>query len=167
MKQKQSVHYVVSCVVAVRIGQHAALENQCMVLTRGHTRNKLDIILSRISVALAGRGYFTVVGMLRQLQSNLSHCTVKSKHLSQVWAWKGLMEHPCARGMRNPDPMHAFCFERSGGIYVQWKQWCTDEAWGQANIACANRADVCLSFVPPCLPRHGFPIKRSAHLGMG
>ena len=60
----------------------------------------------------------------------LSHCTVKSNHLSQVWAWKELMRHQCTRGMRNLDPVHAFCFERSGGIYVQRKQWCTDESWG-------------------------------------
>ena len=91
--------------------------------------NKLDRLCSRIVVGLAGRGYFTFVGMLRQLQSSLSHCTVKSNHLSQVRAWKGLMEHPCAGGMRNRDPVHAFRFEHSGGIYVQWKQWCTDEAW--------------------------------------
>ena len=91
--------------------------------------NKLDRFCSRIVVGLAGRDYFTVVGMLGQLQSSLSYCTVKSNHLSQVWAWKGLMEHPCTRGMRNLDPVHAFCCKRSGSIYVQWKQWCTDEAW--------------------------------------
>ena len=72
-----------------------------------HTTSWIDSF-SRIVVALAGRDYyFTVVGMLRQLQSILSHCTVKSNQLSQVWAWKGLMEHPCTRGMRNLDPAHA------------------------------------------------------------
>ena len=122
----------------------------------GHTHNKLDRFFSRIDVALAGRDYFTVVGMLRQLQSSLLHCTVKSNHLSQVWAWKELMGRPCTRGMRNLDPVHAFRFERSGGIYVQWKQWCTDEFWAKKNIACASRADFYLRFVPPCFPRHGF-----------
>ena len=35
----KSVHYVVSCAVAVRIGQHATLEDRCIVLTRGaHTQ---------------------------------------------------------------------------------------------------------------------------------
>ena len=79
-----------------------------LFLLVGHTHNKLDRLFSRIAVALAGRDYFTVVGMLRQLQPSLSHCTVKSNHLSQVWAWKGLMEHPCTRGMRNLDPVDAF-----------------------------------------------------------
>ena len=102
-----------------------------LFLLVGHTHNKLDRLFSLIAVALAGRGYLTVVGMLRQLQSSLLHCTVKSNHLSQVWAWKELMGHPCTRGMRNLDPVHAFRFERSGGIYVQWKQWCTDESWGK------------------------------------
>ena len=101
-----------------------------LFLRVGHTHNKLDILFERTAVALAGRGYFTVVGMLRQLQSSLLHCTVKSNHLSQVWAWKELMGHPCTRGTRNLDQVHAFRFERSGGICVQWKQWCTDESWG-------------------------------------
>ena len=35
----KSVHYVVTCVVVVRIGQHATLEDRCIVLTRGaHTQ---------------------------------------------------------------------------------------------------------------------------------
>ena len=88
-----------------------------LFLLVGHTQ-QVGYILSRI-VALAGRDYFTVVGMLRQLRSSLLHCTAKSNHLSQVWAWKELMGHPCTRGMRNLDPVHAFRFERSDGIYVQ------------------------------------------------
>jgi hypothetical protein len=65
------------------------------------------------------------------LQSSLLHCTVNSNHLSQVWAWKELMGHPCTRGTRNLDQVHAFRFERSGGIYVQRKQLCTYEPWGK------------------------------------
>ena len=65
-----------------------------LFLLVGHTHNKLDRFFARISVALAGRGYFTVVGMLQQLQSILSHCPVKSNHLRQVWAWKELVGHP-------------------------------------------------------------------------
>jgi len=48
-----------------------------LFLLVGHTRNKLDRFSSRIVVALAGRDYFTVVGMLRQLQPSLPHCTVQ------------------------------------------------------------------------------------------
>ena len=108
--------------------------------------------VSRMAVGLAGRGYFTVVGMLGQLQSSLSYCTVKSNHLSQVWAWKGLMEHPCTRGMRNLDPVHACCFERSGSIYVQWKQWCTDEAWCKPILlAPTEQMSALASFRPACL----------------
>ena len=131
-----------------------------------HTHNKLDILFSRIAVAMAGRDYFTVVGMLRQLQSSLSHCTLQPNRLSQVWAWKGLMEHPCAHGMRNLDTVHAFRFERSGGIYVQWKQWCTDEAWGKRILlVAAEQIFALVSFRLACLDM-AFPFRRPAHLGM-
>ena len=134
-----------------------------LFLLVGHTHNKLDRLFTRIAVALAGRDYFTVVGMLRQLQSSLLHCTVKSNHLSQVWAWKELMGHPCTRGMRNLDPAHAFRFERSGGIYVQWKQWCTDESWGKKILLVpAEQISILGLFRPACLdmafPSGGQPI---------
>ena len=123
-----------------------------LLLLVGHTRNKLDRLRARIAVALAGRDYFTAVGMLRQLQSRLFHCTVNSNHLSHVWAWKELMGHPCTRGMRNLDPVHAFRFERSGGIYVQWKQWCTDEAWGERILLVPPERTVALvSFLFACI----------------
>ena len=96
----------------------------------GHTHNKLDRLFSRIAVALSGRDYFTVVGMLRQIAASLA-CDVKTAHLSQVWGWKELLEHDSTSRMRNLDPAHAFRFFRSGGIYMQWKQWCTDEQWSR------------------------------------
>ena len=122
--------------------------------------------VSRMAVGLAGRGYFTVVGMLGQLQSSLSYCTVKPDHLSQVWAWKGLMEHPCTRGMRNLDPVHACRFERSGSIYVQWKQWCTDEAWRKPILLAPAEHMSALALCRPALPRHGMPMRRPALLGL-
>ena len=100
-----------------------------LFLLVGHTHNKLDRFFSRIAVALAGRDYFTVVGMLRLLRQHLTYCQAQSDHLSQVWGWKELLQHRCAAGLRNMDPVHAFRFYRSDGIHVQWKQWCTDEAW--------------------------------------
>jgi hypothetical protein len=137
-----------------------------LFLLVGHTHNKLDRFFSRNAVALAGRGYFTVVGMLRQLQPSLLHCTVKSNHLSQVWAWKELMGHPCTRGMRNLDPVHAFRFERSGGIYVQWKQWCTAEAWCKPILLVPAEQWYALAlFRPVCLDM-AFPTRRPAHIGM-
>ena len=76
-----------------------------------------------------------------QLREHLTYCHVQSNHLSQVWGWKGLLEHQHVVGMRNLDPVHAFRFYRSGGIYVQWKQWCTDEAWGKP-IRLVSQADM-------------------------
>ena len=44
---KQSVHYVVSCAVVESIGQHATLEDLCIVLTRGaHTQQVGYIIFT-------------------------------------------------------------------------------------------------------------------------
>ena len=119
-------------------------------LVVGHTHNKLDRFVSRIAVALAGRDYFTVVGMLNQICASLA-CDVKSGHLSQVWAWKELSEHKCVAKMRNLDPVHAFRFFRSGGIYMQWKQWCTDEQWSKS-VLLIPEGDVhsLASFRPPC-----------------
>ena len=55
--------------------------------------------------------------------------------LAQVWDFKALLGDnrlPIqGRGMHNLDPVHAFRFTRSDGIYMQWKQWCTDESWSR------------------------------------
>ena len=98
----------------------------------GHTHNKLDRMFSRISVALRGKDYFTVEGMLRRVRESM-HSHVHASHLAQVWQWKGLTEGDmpgATRRMHNLDPVHAFRFTRDpGGIWMQWKQWCTDDSW--------------------------------------
>ena len=98
----------------------------------GHTHNMLDRMFSRIAVALRGRDYFTVIGMLKIVQDILAS-ELHDGHLAQVWDFKGLLadpELPCSdRGMHNLDPVHAFRFTRSDGIHMQWKQWYTDESW--------------------------------------
>ena len=102
-------------------------------------------------MALAGRDYFTVEGMLRQIAASVA-CEVQTSHLSQVWGWKEIRQQPCVARMRNLDPVHAFRFYRSGGIYMQWKQWCTDEQWCRA-ILLVPEADMrsLASFRPPNL----------------
>ena len=35
------------------------------------------------------------------------------------------------RRMHNLDPCHAFRFSREHGIWMQWKQWCTDTEWSK------------------------------------
>ena len=79
-------------------------------------------------------------------------CNVQTAHLSQVWGWNGLKEHHCFRRMRNLDPVHAFRFSRSGGIYMQWKQWCTDESWSRPVLLVPQEGIPSLApFRPPCL----------------
>ncbi len=84
----------------------------------------------RISVALRGKDYFTVDGMLRQVRE-----TPRAIHLAQVWEWKALTagDMPGAkRHMHNFAPAHAFRFTMDGGAWMQWKQWSTEESWGKA-----------------------------------
>ena len=102
-------------------------------------------------MALAGRDYFTVVGMLSQMTASVA-CDVKTGHLSQVWGWKEISEHRCWSRMRNLDPAHAFMFFRASGIYLQWKQWCTDEDWCKP-VLLVSEGDMFMlaSFRPPCL----------------
>ena len=101
-------------------------------------------------MALAGRDYFTVVGMLRQIVASVA-CDVKTAHLSQVWGWKELKEHECTSRMRILDPVYAFRFSRTGGIYMQWKQWCTDEQWSRPILLVPEESLRSLaSFRPPC-----------------
>ena len=87
-------------------------------------------MFSRISVALRGRDYFTVVGMLRRICDSLMYCKLETGHLGQVWAWKGLIEAPMpghARQIHNLDPVHAIRLTRQAdGVHMQWKHWCTD-----------------------------------------
>ena len=105
----------------------------CVVfLLVGHTHNKLDRLFSRIAVALKGKDYFTVEGLLRQVKETLKYTALSSSHLGQVWAWKGLIEGDLPGSkyeMHNLRSAHAFRFSRDRGIYMQWKQWSTDEAW--------------------------------------
>ena len=100
----------------------------------GHTRNKLDRLFSRVSMALRGKDYFTVEGLLQQVRQTLRHTILHSGHLSQVWQWKALTEGETPwtkRRMHNLAPAHAFRFSLDGGVWMQWKQWTTDEAWSK------------------------------------
>ena len=102
---------------------------EVMFLLVGHTHNKVDRFFSRIAVALAGRDYFTVPGMLAKVQHHLRYCETRSGHLGQTWKWKDMLNLDKVCPMHNLDPVHHFKFSRSNGIYMQWKQWCTDDGW--------------------------------------
>ena len=63
----------------------ALWEVEVIFLLVGHTHNELDRFFSRVAVALAGRDYFTVSGMLSHVQKQLRYCDMQSDHLAQVW----------------------------------------------------------------------------------
>ena len=83
-------------------------------------------------MALRGKDYFTVEGMLRQVRGTLWHTLLHSSHLAQVWQWKTLAEGDMpggARRMHHLAPAHAFRLSLDNGVWMQWKQWTTDEEW--------------------------------------
>ena len=100
----------------------------------GHTHNKLDRLFSRIAVALRGKDYFTVEGMLRQVRETLRYTLLHSSHLAQVWRWKALTGDDMPGGryrLHNLAPAHAFRFSLDHGVWMQWKQWATEEMWSK------------------------------------
>ena len=104
----------------------------CLFLLVGHTHNKLDRLFSRISVALRGKDYFTVEGLLRQVRETLLSVDLRSSHLSQVWNWKALCEGEMPGNkyrLHSLSSAHAYRFSRGNGIFMQWKQWATNETW--------------------------------------
>ena len=62
-----------------------------IVLLVGHTHNQSERMLSRISVALRGWDYCTVVGMLQRLRESM-RTDLHAGHLAQAWPWQGLTE---------------------------------------------------------------------------
>ena len=127
----------------------------CVVfLLVGHTHNKLDRMFSRISMGLRGKDYFTVEGMLQRARESMQS-ELRSGHLSQVWKWKGLTEGDmpgATRRMRNLDPAHAFQYSRDkDGVWMQWKQWCTDEEWSSpVHILESHEVPRLGAWRPPC-----------------
>ena len=132
------------------------LRSICVVfLLVGHTHNKLDRVFARISLGLRGKDYFTVEGMLQRARESM-RSELRAGHLGQVWRWKGLTEGDmpgATRRLRNLDPAHAYRFSRDkGGIWMQWKQWCTDVEWSSpVRILEGHEVPGLGSWRPPCV----------------
>ena len=80
------------------------------------------------------KGYFTVDGVAAASPGDIAVRVAYSSHSGQVRQWQGLAEGdmPGLRRMHNIDPAHAFRTLRdNSGIWMQWKQWTTDEAWSK------------------------------------
>ena len=56
----------------------------------GHTHDEIDRLFSRIKVALAGHGYFTVIDMLRIMIAGVPGFEMHTSHLTHIWAWKDM-----------------------------------------------------------------------------
>ena len=117
-----------------------------MFLLVGHTHNKLDRLFSRISVALRGKDYFTVEGLLRQARETLMSVDLHSSHLGQVWNWKALCQGEMPGNkhrLHSLSSANAYRFSRGNGIFMQWKQWATNEAWS-TSVQILSASDVAI-----------------------
>ncbi len=95
----------------------------------GHTHDALDRFFSRVVAAISGHDFFTVPQLFELIEEKLQYCRVKSSHLAQSWGWKGLLSLRACPTISQLGRVHAIKLFRSSGIYAQWKQWMTDEAW--------------------------------------
>ena len=54
----------------------------------GHTHDEIDRFFSRLRVAIAGRNYYTVDGLMKLILDGLPGFNVRHSHLHTVWGWK-------------------------------------------------------------------------------
>jgi len=95
----------------------------------GHTHDALDRFFSRLVAAISGRDLFAVDEVFATADQKFNYVHLKGSHLAQTWKWKELLGLPIIKGVSGLGPVHAIKMYRSNGIWVQWKQWMTDEDW--------------------------------------
>ena len=76
------------CVLATKI---VRLHSIClMFLLVGHTHDEIDRFFSRMRVAIAGRDYYSVAGLMKLIVDGLPGFHLRHSHLHTVWAWKDM-----------------------------------------------------------------------------
>ena len=97
----------------------------------GHTHDALDRFFSRLSVALIGKDYYTLEQMWSHITNAVKSHDISISHVTDAWAFKELQDGNGIseiKGVRHP---HVFSIFRRGGVYIQWKQYMTDEVWSR------------------------------------
>jgi hypothetical protein len=107
----------------------------------GHTHDALDRFFSRFVAAIAGHDFFTVDELFSIATRNLRYCNLKTGHLGQTWHWKQLLSQGFAREISGLGSAHSIRLFQSDGIYMQWKQWMTDELWSNP-VQLVSRLDM-------------------------
>ena len=121
--------------LCVMLINNVPLHSIClMFLLVGHTHDDIDRFFSRLHVAIAGRNYYTVAGLMKLIVDGLPGFNIRHSHLHTVWAWKDMadLDLPVLKGLRR---VHAVnLFTHKGAIFVKWKHYLTSEQW--SHTAC-------------------------------
>ena len=68
----------------------AALYLYGVFARRTHTHDDIDRFCSRLRVAIAGRDYYTVGGLMKMIVDGLPGFNIRRSHLHTVWGWKNM-----------------------------------------------------------------------------
>ena len=96
----------------------------------GHTHDGLDRFFSRFMAAITGHDWFEVDDIFAIAAQSL-RCRLKSGHLAQTWNWKALLHQPATHAVHGMARVHAIKLFRANGVFIQWKQYMTDNAWSE------------------------------------
>ena len=68
----------------------------------GHTHDDIDRFFSRLHVAIAGKDYYSVGGLMKIIADGLPGFNVRHSHLHTVWGWKDMEDEfqlPVLKGL--------------------------------------------------------------------
>jgi len=133
------------------------LHSICMVfLLVGHTHDDIDRFFSRLRVAIAGRDYYTVAGLMKLIVDGLPGFNVRHSHLHTVWGWKDMeddLDLPVIIGLRRVHTVNFFTHQ--GAVFVKWKHYMTSTLWSRPVLMIPqSRVPQVARWRPPVRARH-------------
>ena len=132
------------------------LHSICMVfLLVGHTHDDIDRFFSRLRVAIAGRDYYTVAGLMKLIVDGLPGFNVRHSHLHTVWNWKAMeddLDLPVLMGLRRVHTVNFFRYR--GAVFVKWKHYMTSPTWSKpVMVIPPSRVSQMARWRPPVVPK--------------
>ena len=142
--------------LCVCLRHNLPLHSICLVfLIVGHTHDDIDRFFSRVRVAVAGRDYYTVAGLMKIIVDGLPGFNVRHSHLHTVWGWKNMeadLDLPVLKGLRRVHTVNFFTHQ--GAVYVKWKHYMTSETWSKPVLMVPrNGVARVADWRPPVRPR--------------
>ena len=86
-------------------------------------------------VAIAGRDYYSVAGLMQLIVDGLPGFNLRHSHLHTLWAWKNMdvdLKLPRFKGLRRVHVVNFFRYQ--GAVYVRWKHYMTSEEWSRPRL---------------------------------